>query len=100
MPLSTYQELDNKPVLTDTNVTLTAYNGTSILVNGRCVTTIQRYGKSVPILFIIADTCSPPVIGAKASEHLNLIKRIMTVNTKPDFISEFDDCFGELGTLP
>ena len=101
MPLSIYHDLHEKPLLDNTNVTLTAYNGSSIPVRGRCITTIERYGKSVPILFIIADTSSPPVIGAKASEHLNLIKRIMTVNSEnSEFISEFNDCFGELGTLP
>ena len=55
----------------------------------------------VPITFIVADTNSPPILGLKTSEKLNLIKRVMVVNEDiPEAVKEFSDCFGEMGTLP
>ena len=46
----------------------------------------------------------PPVLGLSTCENLNLIERVMVVKSKekqlPSFISEFESCFGELGTLP
>ena len=55
-------------------------------------------------MFIVAETSSPPILGLSRCENLNLIKRVMVVKSKekqlPSFISEFESCFGELGTLP
>ena len=101
LPKSCYRTLNRKPRLLQTDVKLTAYNGTTIPVLGRCISMIKRNGKNIPTAFIVAETLSPPVLGAKSSENLNLIKRIMSVNTQnTDLISEYSDCFGELGTLP
>ena len=41
-----------------------------------------------------------PILGLATSESLNLIKRISTINVSDEqFLSEFSDCFGEIGTL-
>ena len=57
----------------------------------------------MPVLFIVAETTSPPILGLTTCENLNLVKRVMVVKPKeeqlPSFISEFECCSGELGTL-
>ena len=41
-----------------------------------------------------------PILGLATSESLNLIKRISAINVSDEqFLSEFSDCFGEIGTL-
>ena len=43
---------------------------------------------------------SVPILGLATSESLNLIKRISAINVSGEqFLSEFSDCFGEIGTL-
>ena len=57
-----------------------------------------------PATFVIADVNSKPVLCAKSCEELNLIKRIFKINDNSDnlqgLIEKYDDCFGEIGTIP
>lgn len=94
---------------------LTAYNGSDIPVMGKCVARINK-GKmrDIPVLFVVADTKSPPILGLKTSVNLNLIHRIMDVRKEEqdetstrkeyassiEFLKEYEECFGELGCLP
>ena len=57
--------------------------------------------KSIPVLFILAETYSSPILGMKTSENLNLIERVLHVNfSATNFTEEYPDCFGEIGCLP
>ena len=101
MPKSEYLKLIRKPKLKVTRVKLTAYSGSSIPVLGKCILRISHKKRMVPIMFIVADTNSPPILGLNTCEKLNLIKRVMVVNEDiPEVVKEFSDCFGEMGTLP
>ena len=52
------------------------------------------------VLFIVADTEFQPIIGADASEKLQLIKPIFHIDSNlPAFLEKYSDCFGDLGTL-
>ena len=43
---------------------------------------------------------SVPILGLATSESLNRIKRISAINVSGEqFLPEFSDCFGEIGTL-
>ena len=93
-----------KAKLKSTKVKLTAYNGTNIPVFGRCIVQIaHKKDRKVPVMLIVAETSSPPILGLSACENLNLIKHVIVVKSKekqlPSFMSEFESCFGELGTL-
>ena len=55
--------LQRKPRITKSTTTLSAYNGSNIPVKGQCTSDIHHRGKNVSLLFIVADTNSPPVIG-------------------------------------
>ena len=84
---------------------LTAYNGSDIPVKGTFVAHVEyKDNPSVPVIFVIADTISTPILGLPTSEKLNLIKRVMVVenvqNLYQDLLTKFSNCFGELGVLP
>ena len=97
MPKSEYLKLIRKPKLKVTRAKLTAYSGSSIPVLGKCILRISHKKRMVPIMFIVADTNSPPILGLNTCEKLNLIKRVMVVNEDiPEVVKEFSDCFGAL----
>ena len=97
-----FNKLKVKPTLKPSKVKLTAYNGLSIPVLGKCILKIINKASMSHVLFIVADTNSPPILGLNTSEKLGLIKRIMEVDVKdvPDDLLQFSDCFGDIGTLP
>ena len=52
------------------------------------------------LLFIVVDSKSVRILGLSTSESLDQIKHISTVNISGEqFLSEFFDYFGEIGTL-
>ena len=62
--------------------------------------TLDHKNNSFKVSFIVVDSDSVPILGLKTSEHLQLIKRICSIETNGETIfSEFHDCFGEIGTL-
>ena len=101
LPENQVETLQRKPRITRSTTIPSAYNRSNIPVKGQCTLDIHHRGKNVPILFIVADTNSLPVIGLNSSKQLNLIKRIFSISNsqKQDFLNEYKDCFGEIGTL-
>ena len=80
---------------------LSAYNGTEIPVSVKCLAKIKHENTVTHVLFIVADTKSSPILGLKTSSNLNLIKRIMKIDSHAqDYFDSYGDCFGELGILP
>ena len=96
-----YLHLQKKLKLHKTDIQLSAYNGTSIPVKGRFILHVVHKSKTVPVMFIVANTNATPVLGLKFSANLNLIKRVWQVdNNVPEYIlNEFGHCFGEIGCL-
>ena len=81
LPNSVYFKLLERPKLHSTKVKLSACNDTPIPVIGRCVTDIKHRKKTFPVMFVVADTESCPIIDLNTCERLNIIKQIMTVNS-------------------
>ena len=78
-----YQNLKNRPPLSNANAILKAYNRTRIPVLGKCELKVQYGDKDPQILpFIVAKFES--VISGKHSEDLNLIKRLYSVESSID----------------
>jgi hypothetical protein len=100
MPINNYNRIKRKPTIHETKAKLTAYNGSEISVIGQCIINTKKAGKNIPLMFIIVRPPSPPILGLKSCEKLNLINRIMKINAETDLSKEFSDCFGELGQLP
>ena len=101
LPKKLFYSLSNRPNLKPTGIKLTAYSGSNIPVIGKCIAHMKLKNRLVPVLFIVADTCSSPILGLKTSENLNLIKRVLHVNSSvTNFTEEYSDCFGEIGCLP
>ena len=91
-----------KPKITPSAIKLKAYNGSPIGVVGKFVSPIEYRGKKHKVLLIVVDSDSMPILGLKACERLNLIKRVNTVNPvkmKSQIKAKYSDCFGEIGCL-
>ena len=81
-------------------IILSAYNNFKILVLGKCSLTLKHQKDHFDVSFIVVDSGSVPILGLATSESLNLIKRISAINVSDEqFLSEFSDYFGEIGTL-
>ena len=102
LPEKMYNSLRKKPRLLPTNAKLTAYDGGNISVKGRCIAHVTKgSNKTFPVQFFVVTTRSSPIIGLKACEKLNLIKRIYQLNKNYDeLLQRYDSTFGDLGCLP
>ena len=102
LPKSQYKKLWKRPKLLKSSTKLTAYNGSSIPVAGKCIATVTHEGRSTSVLFIVAEIEAVSILGLKTSAGLRLIERVMSVeNVKvPIYVSEYFDSFGEIETLP
>ena len=62
---------------------------------------IQHCRKNVPVLFIVTDKNSPPIIRLNSSQQLNLIKRILPISNsqKHNSLNEYMNYFDEIGTF-
>ena len=101
LPMKEYIKLLDRPKLKPTGITLSAYNNTAIPVQGKCITQILHKNTKYNVRFIVADIDAPPLIGLQSCKDLNLIQRVCKVDAnKPNYLSTFKDCFGELGALP
>ena len=82
------------------NIKLSAHNNSKIPVLGKCSLTLKHKKDYFDISFIVVDSKSVPILELLTSKNLNLIKRISAVNVSDEqFLFEFSDCFGEIGTL-
>ena len=101
LPLNEYYRLQNRPKLHSTSIKLSAYNGSHIPLKGSCIVHIKHNQSTIPVSFLVADTNSTPIIGLNTSTKLNLIKRVMQINSPlPNYLKEFQDCFSDTGYLP
>ena len=69
LPENQIETLQRKPRITKSTTTLSAYNGSNIPVKEQCTLDIHHRGKNVPVLNIVADTNSPPIIGLNSSKQ-------------------------------
>ena len=100
--MSICKALKQKSELKPTKVKLTAYNGSQILVIGQCDGKINYRGKNVNLIFIVSSSKSAPILRLDSSVKLKLIQRVMNItqDDSPNFFAEFNDCFGDIGSLP
>ena len=102
IPKSLLHKMSPQPKLKPATIKLSANNGTSIPVAGKCIARIKHKGQTIPILFIVVDSDSIPILGLNTCDKLNLIKKVYQIShdVNSDSIQdEFSDCFGEIGCL-
>ena len=64
MPKREFSTLNPKPKVRPTKLKLTAYNGSDIPVLGTCLVNVLYKNKyTVPLMFVVADTLSRPILG-------------------------------------
>ena len=102
MPESIYKTLKQKSESKPTKVKLTAYNGSQIPVIGQCEGKINYRGKNINLICIVSRSKSAPILGLDSSAKLKLIQRVMSITQydSPNFFAEFNNCFGDIGSLP
>ena len=87
-----YPELDLCPK----NIKLSTSNS-KIPVLGKC---LKHKKDHFDVSFIVVNSKSVPILGLATSENLNLTRHISVINVRDEqFLFEFPDCFGEIGTL-
>ena len=99
LPMSIFKRLNKPASLKQSKYKLTAYNKTEISVAGQCILRISHRNGTTPTMFFITKEEASPILSLKTSCDLDLIRRIDTLKPESNLLSEFDDCFGELGTL-
>ena len=101
-----YNKLNPRPPIRQTTTKLSAYNGSSIPVCGKCIILIQHKWVKHHLLFIVVASETTPIVGLSTSERLSLVKRVYKVTDanfeesySANIISdEYADCCGEIGT--
>ena len=69
-------------------------------VIAKCSLTLEHKNEQFNVSFLVVDTKSVPILGLESCKNLKLIKHICSVKSKENsFLSEFSDCFAEIGTL-
>ena len=101
IPKRLLYDLSPRPKLKPASVKLSAYNGTPIPVAGKCIARVKHRGQIIPILFVVVDSDSVPLLGLNTCDKLNLIKQVYEISEDVQCHSsieeEFSDCFGEIG---
>jgi hypothetical protein len=105
IPLHKFAALEIKGSLKNTNIKLSAYNGTSLKVQGTIRLQCSYDGKKSYLDFYIVDSPSSPILGLDTCMSMNLIKFVSGIEhkhfyTKDTVVSKYSDVFTGLGTLP
>ena len=74
IPKHLLQKFSPKPKIKPATIKLSAYNGTSIPVSGKCIGKLKLKDRTVNVLFIVVDSDSVPILGLNTSVKLNVIK--------------------------
>ena len=91
LPLSIYNQLNIRPILTETNVKVSAYNGGSIPTVGQCELNLENKNENYQVTFIVTDSKSPPLLGLQTCQQLNIINRRWAVNTsEPNLMEQYE----------
>ena len=98
-PWTILKKFDPEPNLCPVNIKLSAYNSKVPIIE-KCSLTLKHKKDHFDVLFIVVNSKAVAILGLATSENLNLIQCISAVNISDEqFLSEFSDCFGEIGTL-
>ena len=84
---------------TGAQCSIISFNNSKMPIPGERLLTL-RHKNFFDVLFIVVDSESIPFLGLWTSESLIHLKLISVVNVNIEqILSEYSDCFGEIGTL-
>lgn len=100
-----YRQLSVKSKMYPARTRVRGYTGERVPVKGRCVVTFEHRGQRLKAQLLIVAQEVQPILGLKACENLNLVKRVYVVASQPQgdqhpFMEEYRDVFEGLGCLP
>lgn len=83
-------------------IKLSAYSGNNLNVMGKVFLRLCYKDKTVMAEFQIVNINAVPILGYKICVEMEMVKRVLSVqsDSKPKFVSEYEDIFQGLGCLP
>ena len=114
LPSNLYNKLNRKPKIEQRKIILKTYTGEIIPTTGVCQADFECNKKKDTVMFVIVPQDFQPVLGLKACEKFNLIKRVHAIkentvnksnlqqssNIENSITLEFEDVFKGIGCLP
>lgn len=99
-----FKKIRPRPKIHATKVKVSAYSGTEIPVKGKCMVKVTHKDKEHTLAFIVVPKNVQPILGLNACVRLNLVKRVLVVETDDDMdyddlMKEYSDLFQGLGCL-
>lgn len=99
-----YSQLTIKSKIFPARTRAQGYTGERVPVKGRCVATFEQVGRCLKAQLLIVAQDVQPILGLKACEKLNLVKRVYVVASQPQldqhpFMEEYKDVFEGPGCL-
>lgn len=105
LSIEDYKTLTVKSKIHPTKTKVTGYTGERVPVKGSCIATFKNKGQQIKAQLLIVDKNVQPILGLRACEKLNLVKRVFVVTSENEkeqhpLMEEYKDCFEGLGCLP
>ncbi|CAI5671480.1 unnamed protein product [Oreochromis niloticus] len=99
-----FKNIRPRPKMHATKVKVSGYSGAEIPVKGKCMVKVTHKDKEHTLTFIVVPKNVQPILGLHACESLNLVKRVLVVETDDDMdynelMKEYGDLFRGLGCL-
>ncbi len=79
---------------------LVAYTGHHIPAKGKIMLTCQYKDKKFGLEFEVIKNNAPAILGGESCEKMGLVKRLHTLKTESDILSEYEDLSTGLGCIP
>ncbi|KAK0143081.1 hypothetical protein N1851_018781 [Merluccius polli] len=94
-----------RPKINGAKVKVPGYSGANIPVKGKCIVKVTQKDKAHTLAFIVVPKHVQAILGLSACERLNLVKRVLVVESKgetdyEELMKEYQDLFQGLGCVP
>lgn len=101
IPYKIYKSVKGLGNLIPSNTRLVSYSGEKLRVLGKSNINVSYKGKIEKLEFAVVNFNAPCILGLQACEKLNLIKRVMSVDSsaKKSLLKEYNDVFEGIGEL-
>ena len=100
IPYKVFKSVKGSEKLIPSKTRLVTYSGEKMHVLGKCKLNVLHKGKIEYLEFIIVNFSAPCILGLQACEKLNLISRVMSVESSAkSLLKEYNDVFEGIGQL-
>ncbi|XP_064468578.1 uncharacterized protein LOC135380477 [Ornithodoros turicata] len=107
LPYTVIESCSRKPVIEATEIKVQTFSGEPLPIVGKCQLNCVINGKNCRLEFVVVRMNVSAILGKRACEELNLVKRVRqvqrTTSSNEEFqsiLAEFPDVFEGIGCLP